>query len=478
MESRRVAAVIVLTAAFLAIYLPDLGHGLIKDDFGWIRSSTLHRPADVLGLFLAAPTGFYRPLVALTFGVDALVFGLHPLGYALTNLALVFATTGAIIVLARGVDLPPGAAIFAGALWAFNLHGINMALLWDSGRTSLLLTLFAVAAAIALRRGGRWSVAAWTLAALWSKETAVLLPPILWVWAWLWARDVRTAWRQTWPAFATLGAYLVLRSRTEAMTPLSAPSYYRFTVAPVHVATNILQYADRACTWAGLILLLLALIVRRRPRFARAERRVMTAGLTWLALGYALAIFLPVRSSLYACLPSVGAVLIAAAVATALWRELAPANAMRTATAALVLPFVLWPLYHVRNRRWVEPADRSTVVLAGIAQWAGHLPAGSTLTIEDEQQDRVSIDSVFGSQLPAAVNLTLANHLNVRVRTTRTPDIGRPAPDSGRRTSDSGRTRISLLVLPDGHVRPGGAGAERAIPASNGPVHAPTGPLH
>ena len=53
---RPVASCLVLVAAALAVYLPDVGHGFVKDDFLWIAGSRLS--ADVL---LGAPTGVLSP---------------------------------------------------------------------------------------------------------------------------------------------------------------------------------------------------------------------------------------------------------------------------------------------------------------------------------------------------------------------------------------------------------------------------------
>ena len=42
------AAAGLLLAAFLVIYLPDVGHGFIKDDFGWIAGSQVTSAYDVV----------------------------------------------------------------------------------------------------------------------------------------------------------------------------------------------------------------------------------------------------------------------------------------------------------------------------------------------------------------------------------------------------------------------------------------------
>ena len=88
-------------------------------------------------------------------------------------------TAAAIACLARVLQLPTGACLFAAGVWLMNFHGINMAVLWISGRTALLLTLFAVLAAIAAARGRPAAAAILAFAAMLSKEEAVLLPVVL-----------------------------------------------------------------------------------------------------------------------------------------------------------------------------------------------------------------------------------------------------------------------------------------------------------
>lgn len=63
-----------MAAIFLAIYMPDLGHGFISDDFRWIVESRTDTPGDLVRLF-RANVGFYRPLVAVTFAVDHALWG-------------------------------------------------------------------------------------------------------------------------------------------------------------------------------------------------------------------------------------------------------------------------------------------------------------------------------------------------------------------------------------------------------------------
>ena len=92
-QARTVAA--LLWATFLAIYVPQAGHGFIQDDFRWIHESQLHSAGDLVRLF-SANVGFYRPLVSLSFAVDYRIWGLQPFGYGLTNLT--FGLLGSLLL--------------------------------------------------------------------------------------------------------------------------------------------------------------------------------------------------------------------------------------------------------------------------------------------------------------------------------------------------------------------------------------------
>ncbi len=135
----------LLLLALLAIYLPGLGHGFIKDDFVWIASSEVTSADNLVALFTHAPD-FYRPVVALSFTLNRWLFGIDPFGYGLTNFALLLCAAAALARLAVALGMSWGGALGAAALWSLNFHGIDMALLWMSGRTSLLLALFSLLA--------------------------------------------------------------------------------------------------------------------------------------------------------------------------------------------------------------------------------------------------------------------------------------------------------------------------------------------
>jgi hypothetical protein len=412
--------VLVLLTIVAAVYGTDAGRGFAKDDFRWIVASRVRTADDLKRLFVNT-TGFYRPVVSLSFAANERLSGANPKGYGLTNLALALAAAVAIGCLARILRLPTGACVFAAGVWLMNFHGINMAVLWISGRTALLLTLFAVLAAIAASRARPAAAAILAFAAMLSKEEAVLLPVVLVVILALVTRlrsgHPMSFGGQAPPGFRPVAlamvycaaaeiAYLLLRRQSDAMTPENAPGFYQFTIAPAAVFQNMLQYADRAATLTAILLVLLLAITRKRPALDRTERTVVAIGVVWVLAGFAVTVFLPVRSSLYVCFPSVGVALAGAAIAAALWRAGSEKQRRVAAGVVLLLPVLLIPVYRQRNTRWVELAVLSSRVTPALQEAARIAAQDGNILIVDDRSTRVSMLNTFGSLLPDALELT------------------------------------------------------------------------
>ena len=405
----------LLLAMLLVIYLPGLGHGFIKDDFVGIASNQLTRPADLVAPFLQAPD-FYRPLVQLSFGIDWWLFGTEPLAYGLTNLAFLLAAAAVLGSLAVALGMTRGSALVAVALWTLSFHGINMSLLWISGRTALLATLFALLAARAFVRGRAARAAGWALLAMFSREDAVLLPFVLLAWGALPPPDGAAdpdgrhidpwrAARRAWPLFAVLAVYLAARAAAGGMTPWTAPAFYRFTFDPLTVGRNVLEYLDRAATLPVAATLIMALVARTLPRPTARQWRQATLGAVWMAGGYALAIVLPVRSSLYAVGPGAGAALAGAALLAAVWDRAAPGARRRMVGVAALLAVLAVPVHWSRNDRWVQWATLSTHVLDEIAPVAAGLPPDRVVRLDDDRSVRTNLDAAFGTLIEEAVRL-------------------------------------------------------------------------
>lgn len=397
------ATAAILLVVFSLAYVPDLSHGFISDDFAWIEHGRLDGER-TLGDVLSGHVGFYRPVVSLSFGLNHSLFSTWSLGYGLTNLLLVIGCATGVWFLARTVGLSPTSALVASALWAFNFHGINMSLLWLSGRTSLLLTFFALWTVLAASHRRSLGMFVGALLALASKEEAVALPAICAVWAsepWesgRWqdhARRLIHGVRRTWPTLVALIVYLVARTAAGAYTTGSAPPYYQFTFRPAAVAENILQYADRSMTVFAIAAVMWALATGVVPSVRSVDRDLLVKSVAWFAGGFAITIWLPVRSSLYAVFPSVGIALLTGAVLGAMTERASPVRQSRAAIGALILPFLLLPIYWSRNDRWVELAELTTKTARVIESQGSTIQAGSVIELHDDRSTRANFASAF-----------------------------------------------------------------------------------
>jgi hypothetical protein len=404
----------LLLAAFLVIYLPDVGHGFIKDDFGWIAGSRVTSAHDVGELF-ERNAGFYRPLVSASFAADYALWRFDPFAYGITNLVAVFVDAVLLFCLARKLSASREAALVAVAAWLFNFHGVNMALLWISGRTALLLCMFALSVALAALSGRTFLAGFLSLLAMLCKEEAVMIP-VLFVLIDLVARPhdqprFRAAWsalRRSGPLWIALAIYLGLRVHSGAFGPQDAPSYYRFTFEPLAVVRNVLEYLDRGATFAvAIAVALLMSIGTARVALTAAEKAILRFGAAWFVCFYAMTMFLPVRSSLYALTPSVGAALALAAVASGAQR-IAQKRFEVCCAALIAVIFFLIPIYRQRNERWVVPADLSTRVVRTLrVATAGY--SGGQIVVVDDASARFGLDSSFGSSFGNAVHLMVGS---------------------------------------------------------------------
>jgi hypothetical protein len=414
-----------------AIYLPDCGLGFLKDDYGWIASSRLDGWASLIRLLQTAPTQFYRPVVSLSFGIDTALFALHPLPYGLTNLGLAVASAVAIGMLVRRLGFESGAALLAASAWLLNFHGIGVAVLWMSGRTSLLATLFAVCAAMAFSTSRPIATGVCTLLALLSKEEPILLPTVFAVWTLVDRSTLKAAVerKKVWAlvsAGAVTAVYLVLRWRSGAMTPATAPDYYHYRLSVVPI--NALHYLDRSLTLTAGLLILGALFVRRdRWHLTALERSTIVKGIVWLVCGFALTIMIPVRSSLYVCLPAVGSALILAAVASAEWRAMERRRPV--VIALLLLSLISVPVHWARNRELRNEQLLATNVLRVMSN---RLTAGPIrrVVVYDTAAEHPSIADAFGGALPVALRLVIGDKAPADVVVTfEEPGASRSAPD-------------------------------------------------
>jgi hypothetical protein len=438
------------------IYIFDAGHGFVKDDFGWILTSRVEALGDVRRL-MDASTGFFRPIVSLSFALNYAWFGMRPIGYGLTNLALALACMFTLMALMRALGVGRGVAVGAALLWALNFQGINMAVLWISGRTALLVTLFSTAAAWAWTRERRLTAALLAMTAMWSKEEAFALPAILTAWSVLDSRGrPLAALGRTWPLWAVAAASLAARAASGAFTPASAPSYYRYQFGISTFIENAVAYSDRVGTTAVGALFVFWLAAGapgvhpagKGGADGRTDARNLVAkGAIWITLSLAPTILLPVRSSLYAVLPSAGAMLIISHFGERIVQRAAPASVRRAAVVVSALFVALLPAYRVRNTRYVNEAELSTAIVAELSRIASTRQEGGLVLIRDVRDARPTAEQALGPLADRAAFLASNGKLSAWIEPPPSELSGAPGPDPA--------TAVATLVVEGGRLRVG-----------------------
>lgn len=212
-KSPALAAALVGVAALVA-HLPTLGGGFIWLDHAHIEDGlAVARPASWSSFFTGgfAETGFYRPLVAVSLSVDALLGG-SPLVFHLTTLFFHVAASAMVTVAAGALGLSLTAGFLSGLLFAVHpvtsLVASAIAFRSESMAAVALLALVtwhrrrrAAAAAVALVVGGL------------CKETALALAPLFIVALELDERAVAPGARRRVLLAEALGLALVLALR-------------------------------------------------------------------------------------------------------------------------------------------------------------------------------------------------------------------------------------------------------------------------
>jgi hypothetical protein len=282
-------------------------------------------------------------------------------------------------------------------------------------------------------------------AAFLSKEEVVALPLIFTIWIMV----KRTSLRAAIGPWIALGVYFILRRFSGAIGITDAPPYYQFTFDPTHVATNIVEYADRSMTLGTMLLMATAIAVRRLPAPTTSEWRIVWMGGVWLILGFAATIWLPVRSSLYAVFPSIGCALAVGSLVSATLRDVEPRYAWRVAMAGLVLPFLLLPIYWQRNVRWTELRTLSNATIRAIR--ADALPRETLVVLEDDLSHRANFRHVFGPLLHEAAALHFDNRLALWIEP--------PPPEIDRSAKPSHSAHVVTFRLVGGLIQPRPLGA-------------------
>ncbi len=187
----------LLFAAAILPYVHTFGGDFIWDDDFLIKENpyirSLHKADDLFSLSYwvsenPGTPGQYRPLRAVIFAVEYALWGLNPLGYRATNMAVYLLCVHLVYLLAMRVFRDRLQALLAGLLFA--LHPAHTEVTaWIKNLTELLACAFVLLGLLAFmaweKARGTWayllSLMVFPLALV-SKEASVVYPVILGIW--------------------------------------------------------------------------------------------------------------------------------------------------------------------------------------------------------------------------------------------------------------------------------------------------------
>jgi hypothetical protein len=226
---------------------------------------------------------YYRPLVTVSYALDAQWSAAHAAGYHATNVALHVATCVLVWALLRRLSLGRDAALVASLLFA--VHPVlSSAVAWIPGRNDSLLGLFVVGSWLAFLRGQKVIHLLLFALALLTKETAIALPLVCGAHALLLEPELRR------PRSLALhsGAWLLLICTRLAVHPAGSAWGSTATLGQLpqlatgfgklvlYVRPTVVAVAEDVPVWPGLVGA--ACLVVATATLAGIRRRVMALG--------------------------------------------------------------------------------------------------------------------------------------------------------------------------------------------------------
>lgn len=405
---------VLLTFLQIIIYIPNIGRGFIRDDFTWLDNVIHKEQIDYTRPFTKT-TGFFRPLVSFTFGIQYQLHGLQPEPFGLFNLMLHILNVILVYLLLSWRKELKLYAIWAAALFALNGKAASMAVGWISGRTTLLFSFFILLSFCTYLRLPRKGIfrpvltGIFYLAALFSKETAAAAPTFVFLYAFFKkGRDdkertffhrVKAAATVTSVFILPLIIYLFFRFRSDAMTPLNAPELYRYNFSPLLLIENFIEYVIRAGLLDVYIILVLSillmisfLILKRSRDEVESEQHLDRRSLFWGSLWFVCFIlpelFIPARSSLYSYFPQIGIHLAALTAIAFLWDKLSGTKKLirHAALTLICLLSIGWLgfLWDMSSSVKLQ-GEASRRFTAQITQATSELPPGTKVFVVDSQ---------------------------------------------------------------------------------------------
>ncbi|MBM3130067.1 MAG: hypothetical protein FJ009_15770 [Chloroflexi bacterium] len=435
LDEWRTFSIILMGILFIVIvilYHPVIDAPFQGDDFRYVWYLFFYFPDLLDGQrwenWLSTFSGFgawsyFRPVFQLSYLYDYLVWGLNPLGYHLTSLALHLLAAFSSFLLSWLLTHRRRVACVAGLLFAVMPIHVE-AVSWFGARADVLVALAYVMSIlffILFSKSHRIlflaaSSVAFVLALL-AKESSVTLPLILLIYDWLYERKALLCLKRMYTHLLFCGflvVYLAVRILLWDMTGMSpvprSPQFPwdHFSQAYLLALVDpLLVDMSNEIRWIILGVVGVLLFVYR------SRREV------WLAVAWLIITILPSLFSLdadvfdrYVYLPSVGlGILLASVIADPLSSLIG-----RSYRVAIVLCLVVLALYanglHTRNTAWARAAQITQLVTQQVLSLHPALPPDARLIF-------TNVPVLVGARNMQAFGGKLLGSLGIAVMPTR-----------------------------------------------------------
>jgi protein O-mannosyl-transferase len=291
-------AAIAIAILTFAVFAPTLTYGFVYDDYAQIVETKQLNSWRMIPTYFTghvwkwkAPNEkgvYYRPVFLLWLLLNQSLFGLSAPMWHLTNILVHVLATVLVYALAREITGDTLTATITGLF--FGLHPAHIeSVAWASGITDPLLAVFLFASLLLfLKDQPVWSLVLFALALL-EKETAIVLPVLVFVYAFLFPRGnssrLRSSTQAALPYFCVALVYLgvrlaVMKELTSVLTPVP------FGVMLLTWPLLIVSYLKHLVWPSGLSLFYDFRLVQ-----SAASQNFLEPGIILLVVGAALLLF-------------------------------------------------------------------------------------------------------------------------------------------------------------------------------------------
>ena len=202
----------------LAVYWNTLSNRFVWDDLDVIvKNRLLEHLGNLPKLFFYEDrtgdglTGYYRPMTYISFLLDRTVWGLNPVGFNITNLLLHISVTLLFYRVVATLFKRESLAFVAALIFALHPVANETVNFHAGGRNTLLSACFGLLSLLLYVRKRELPSVLCFLAAIFSKEFALLVPGIFFLYD-RYLREDKPKWLWYIPYLLSIALYLTLRS--------------------------------------------------------------------------------------------------------------------------------------------------------------------------------------------------------------------------------------------------------------------------